>query len=175
MNDELANNISKQAFTTAQTETTLSNLAGQTEIATAQMRRDAEVARIKAEGDSVRLMTQTSANNRAILDSAKAEADAAVVKAKAEAMAIEVRAEAESKSIIIRAQAEQKRAEMLNKTTLGGQIEIYQIYAQMVKDAMSGTSKVVYMPEDAMNNPLSFMNMQGGSIPGLNGAIVKKQ
>lgn len=71
INQELANNISKQAFVTAQTETQLANLSGQSEIATAQQRRDAEVARIKAEGEAVRLKTETDAKNRAILESAR--------------------------------------------------------------------------------------------------------
>lgn len=166
MNQELATSISKQAFTTAQTETQLANLAGQTEIATAQMKRDAEVARIKAEGESIKLKTDTDAKNRAVMESAKAEADATVVRARAEAMAIELKAEAEAKSIILRAEAESKRAQMLSSTPLGGQIQMYQMYASMVKDSLQGVEKVIYMPTDAMNNPLSFMNLQQGVIPG---------
>jgi len=166
MNQELATSISKQAFTTAQTETQLANLAGQTEIATAQMKRDSEVNRIKAEGDSLRLKTDTDAKNRSIMDSAKAEADATVVRAKAEATAVEVRAQAEAKSILLKAEAESKRAEMLSNTPLGGQIQMYQMYAAMVRDSLAGVEKIIYMPTDAMNNPLSFMNLQQGVIPG---------
>jgi len=166
MNQELATSISKQAFTTAQTETQLANLTGQTEIATAQMKRDAEVARIRAEGDAMKLRTETDAKNRAIMESAKAEADATVIRAKAEAQSVEVKAQAEAKSILLRAEAEAKRAEMLSATVLGGQIQLYQIYAQMVKDSISGVEKIIYMPSDAMNNPLSFMNLTQGVIPG---------
>jgi len=170
MNQELATSISKQAFTTAQTETQLANLTGQTEIATAQMKRDAEVARIRAEGESIKLKTETDAKNRAIMESAKAEADATVIRAKAEAEAVEVKAKAEAKSILLKAEAESKRAEMLSSTPLGGQIQMYQMYANMVKESIKGVEKVIYMPTDAMNNPLSFMNLQQGIIPGFTGA-----
>jgi len=166
LNQELANSISKQAFTTAQTETQLSNLAGQTEIATAQMKRDAEVNRIKAEGESIRLKTDTDAKNRAIMESAKAEADATVIKAKADAQAVEVKASADAKSILLRAESESKRAEMLNSTPLGGQIQLYQMYSSMVTTSLKGVEKVIYMPSDSTNNPLSFMNLQQGVIPG---------
>eukprot|EP01114_Cavostelium_apophysatum_P001457 TRINITY_DN1125_c0_g1_i4.p1 TRINITY_DN1125_c0_g1~~TRINITY_DN1125_c0_g1_i4.p1 ORF type:complete len:733 (-),score=224.80 TRINITY_DN1125_c0_g1_i4:49-2136(-) len=174
MNQELATSISKQAFTTAQTETQLSNLAGQTEIATAQMKRDAEVARIKAEGEAIKLKTETDAKNRSIMESAKAEADAAVIRAKAEAQAIEFKAQAEARSILLKAEAEAKRAEMLAATPLGGQIQMYQMYAAMVKDSLQGVEKVIYMPTDAMNNPLSFMNLTQGVIPGFTPAENKK-
>lgn len=61
MNQELSNNISKQALVTAQVKYSnvdwfltlrlkINLLIWQTEIATAQMKRDAEVNRIKAEG-----------------------------------------------------------------------------------------------------------------------------
>jgi len=166
MNAELANNISKQAFTTAQTETQLANLTGQTEIATAQQRRDAEVARIKAEGDAVRLATETNAKNKAVLESAKAEADAQVVRAKAESQAIELKAQAEAKAILLRAEAESKRAEMLNNTPLGGQIQMYQMYVDMVKNSLQGVEKTIYLPTEG-SNPLSFWSFQQGVIPGL--------
>jgi len=166
MNAELANNISKQAFTTAQTETQLANLTGQTEIATAQQRRDAEVARIKAEGDAVRLATETNAKNKAVLESAKAEADAQVVRAKAESEAIQLKAQAEAKAILLRAEAESKRAEMLNNTPLGGQIQMYQMYVDMVKNSLQGVEKTIYLPTEG-SNPLSFWSFQQGVIPGL--------
>jgi regulator of protease activity HflC (stomatin/prohibitin superfamily) len=189
MNSELAKNISTQAFVTAQTvsfyylyiftfkETQLANLTGQTEIATAQQRRDAEVARIKADGASVKLKTETDAKNRTTLESAKAEADAQVIRAKAEAQAIELRAEAEAKSILVRAEAEAKRAEMLNSTLLGGQIQLYQMYSEMVKESMNGVNKVIYMPTEG-NNPMNFFAFQQGMIPGVttnNTSVAKKQ
>ena len=165
MNQELASNISKQAFTTAQTENQLANLAGQTEIATAQQHRDAEVARIKAEGESVKLKTETDAKNRAVLESAKAESDATVIKAKADAQAIELKASAEAKAIVLKGEAEAKRAEMLTNTPLGGQIQMYQMYVEMVKSSLSGVEKVIYLPEGAMS-PLNFMTYSQGNIPG---------
>ena len=141
-------------------------MTGQTEIATAQQRRDAEVARIKAEGEAVKLKTEVDAKNRAILESARAEADAQVIRAKAEATAIEVRAQAEAKSILLKAEAESKRAEMLNSTLLGGQIQMYQMYTDMVKSSMNGVEKVIYMPSDGPN-PMNFFAFQQGMIPGV--------
>ena len=106
-------------------------MAGQTEIATAQQKRDAEVAKIKAEGESIRLKTETDAKNRATMETAKAEADATVIRAKAEAQAVELRAEAEAKAILLRADAESKKAEMLQKNPLGGQLAMFQMYTGM--------------------------------------------
>jgi len=167
LNQELASSISKQAMTTAQTETQLANLASQTEIATAQQQRDADVARIKAEGEAVKLKTETDAKNRSVLEIAKAEADANVIRAKSEASAVELRAQAEAKSILLRGEAEAKRAELLANSPLGPQIQMYQMYADMVKNALGGVEKVIYMPVEMANNPLNFWAMQQGSIPGL--------
>jgi len=149
VNSDLSNNISQQAFVTAQTQNQLTNLTGQTEIAVAQQRRDAEVNRIKAEGEAVKLNTEISAKNKAVMESAKAEADAQVIRAKAEAQAIELKAQAESTSVVVKAEAEAKRADMLNKTPLGGQIQLYQMYVEMVKHSMEGVQKVVYMPPES--------------------------
>jgi len=164
---ELATNMSKQAFLTAQTESQLSNLAGQTEIATAQQKRDAEVANIKAVGEAVKLQTETDAKNRTILEVARADAEATVVKAKAESQAIELRAQAEAKSILLRAEAEAKRAEMLSQTPLGPQIQLYAMYVEMVKNSVGGVPKVMVMPNDTANNPLNFFSFQQGQVPGL--------
>jgi len=37
----------------------------------------------------------------------------------------------------------------------------------MVTSSMGGVQKVIYMPIDAANNPLSFFNQQQGVIPGM--------
>eukprot|EP01119_Soliformovum_irregulare_P016722 TRINITY_DN4885_c0_g1_i3.p1 TRINITY_DN4885_c0_g1~~TRINITY_DN4885_c0_g1_i3.p1 ORF type:complete len:828 (-),score=288.93 TRINITY_DN4885_c0_g1_i3:82-2565(-) len=169
MNRELSDNISKQALTTAQTENQLANLAGQTEIATKQMKRDTEVARIQIEGESLRLKMGNDAKNKAVMETARATAEAEVIKANAEAQAIEVRAKAEATAILLKAEAEAKRAEMLSQTKLGGEIQMYQLYADMVKSSLTGVEKMIYMPTDAMNNPLSFMNLSHGVIPGFKG------
>jgi len=155
VNQDLANNMSQQAFLTAQTQNQLANLTGQTDIATAQQRRDAEVARIRAEGEAFKLTTDTNAKNKAIMESAKAEADAQVIKAKSEAQSIELRASAESKAVLVKAEAEAKRATMLYGTPLGGQIQLYSMYSEMVRASMKGIEKVVYMPNDT--NALTLM------------------
>jgi regulator of protease activity HflC (stomatin/prohibitin superfamily) len=167
-NKELSDNISKQALATAQTENQLANLAGQTEIATAQMKRDAEVARIKAEGDAIRLKTETDAKNRATMEIAKAEADSAVIRARAEAQSVELRAEAEAKAILLRADAEAKKAEMLQKNPLGGQLAMFAMYSEMVRGSMQGVEKVMYLPTESLNNPMSFFTLTNGQLPGSN-------
>jgi len=167
MNSDLSDNISKQAFVTAQTETQLANLTGQRDIATAQQKRDAEVARIKAEGDAVRLSTETNAKNKCTLDIAKAEADASILIARAESQSIELRAQAEAKAILMKAESESKRAELLNSTQLGGQIQMYSMYSEMVKNSLCGIDKVVYLPTDGGNNPLSFWDFGAGNVPGV--------
>jgi regulator of protease activity HflC (stomatin/prohibitin superfamily) len=161
MSQELANNISKQAFTTAQTQTKLANLTSQTEIATAQQMRDAEVARIKAEGQAIALKTKTDAQNRAISETAKTNAEATVIRARADAQAIEVKAQAEAKSILVKSEAESKRSELLTKVPLGGQLAQFEVYTEMVSSSMKGIDKVLYLPVDGTNSPLSFLNTQG--------------
>jgi len=167
LNQELATNISKQALVTTQTETQLANLASQTEIATAQQKRDADVARIKAEGDSIKLKTETDAKNRTTMETAKAEAEATLIAAKAQAQSLELKAQAEARSILLKGDAEAKRADMLQKTTLGGQISLFQLYSEMVKTSMTGVEKVIYLPTDTANNPLGYMSMMQGGIPNL--------
>jgi len=161
MNAELSNNISKQALVTTQTETQLTNLTSQTEIATAQQRRDADVARIKAEGDAVKLKTEVDARNNATMETAKAEAESTLIAAKAQATAVELKAKAEAQAILAIGDAEARRADMLQKTPLAGQISLFQLYSEMVKASMSGVEKVVYLPPDGASNPLAFMSMMG--------------
>jgi regulator of protease activity HflC (stomatin/prohibitin superfamily) len=159
-NTQLAKNISEQAYTTAQTQTQLANLAGETEIAVAQEKREAEVARIEAQGEAVKLQTETDAKNRSVLETAKTEADATVVKAKAEAQAVELRAEAEAKAILLKAEAEGKRAELLSKGSFGGQMAMLHLYSDMLKSSMKGVEKIVYVPSDMNgNNSLNFLAM----------------
>eukprot|EP01119_Soliformovum_irregulare_P018340 TRINITY_DN55_c2_g1_i1.p1 TRINITY_DN55_c2_g1~~TRINITY_DN55_c2_g1_i1.p1 ORF type:complete len:685 (+),score=227.55 TRINITY_DN55_c2_g1_i1:51-2105(+) len=165
-NVELANNISRQALTTANTENQLANLAGQTEIATAQQRRDADVNKIKADGDAVKLKTETDARNRATLETARAQADATVIKAKAEAESKTLRAEAEAKSILIKAEAEARRSQLLAATPLGGQMATFEIYSDMMKSSMTNVKKIVYLPTDVAKNPAALMSIQTTSGDG---------
>jgi len=163
INQELAKNISQQALVTTQTETQLTNLAAQTEIAIAQQRRDADVARIKAEGDASKLKTETDARNRATMETAKAQAESLLIQAKASSTAMALKADAEAKAILLKAEAEAKRADMLQKTQLGAQISMFQMYAEMVKGSLNNVPKVLYLPADAGHNPFSFDNLQTGS------------
>jgi len=105
------------------------------------------------------------------MERAKAEADALIIRARAQATAVEVQAQAEAKAILLKGEAEAKRAELLTSTPLGGQIQMYQMYANMVRESLSGVQKIIYMPTDSMNNPLSFMSLQQGNIPGFVPAI----
>jgi regulator of protease activity HflC (stomatin/prohibitin superfamily) len=80
---------------------------------------------------------------------------------------LELRAQAEAKAILLKGDAEAKRADMLQKTSLGGQISLFQLYSEMVKSSMSGVEKVIYLPTDSGNNPLGFMSMMQGGVPNL--------
>eukprot|EP01116_Phalansterium_solitarium_P011184 TRINITY_DN267_c0_g2_i4.p1 TRINITY_DN267_c0_g2~~TRINITY_DN267_c0_g2_i4.p1 ORF type:complete len:889 (+),score=349.16 TRINITY_DN267_c0_g2_i4:54-2720(+) len=157
LNQELANNISKQALTTATTETQLANLASQTEIATAQQMRDAEILRIKAQSEANRINTETEAKNKATMNTAKTSAEALLVQARAEADAIVIRAEAEAKAIQLKAEAEGDRAMHLMKTPLGGQMALQQINADMIRQSMQGVEKMVYVVPEA-GNTSGWMN-----------------
>jgi len=164
INQELAKNISQQALVTAQTGTQLTNLTSQTEIATAEQRRNADVARIRAEGEAAKLRTEVDARNKATMETAKAEAESLLIQATAASQALELRAQAEAKAILLKADAEAKRADMLQKTSLGAQIAMFQMYSEMVKNSLTDVPKVLYLPADAANNPFSFLNFQQGSV-----------
>jgi len=165
LNQELQNNISKQALVTTQTETQLTNLASQTEIATAQQRRDAEVAKIKAEGDATKLKTETDAKNNATMETSRAEAESTLIQARAQAQALEMKAQAEAKAILLKAEADSKKADMLQKTQLGGQMTMFQLYSDMVKNSMGNVDKIIYIPPELGSNPYAFLNMQSGTTP----------
>merc|ERR1719436_1136658 len=76
MDEQLANSISKQALTTAQTESQLANLAGQTEIATKEQERVASVKQIGAAAEANALRTKVDAENATLISQAEARAQA---------------------------------------------------------------------------------------------------
>jgi len=75
-----------------------------------------------------------------------------VIKATSDAQAVTLRAEAQAKGLLVKAEAEAKRAELLNKTPLGGQLQLYRMYADMVKSAMTNVTKVCYVPNVASSS-----------------------
>jgi regulator of protease activity HflC (stomatin/prohibitin superfamily) len=167
MDSNLVDNISKQAFVTAQTETKLANLIGEREIVTSKQKRDAEVALIKAEGDAVSLSTEIKAKNKSILDTSKTEAEVSILLARAESNSIEIKALAEAKAILLRAESESKRAELLHSTQIGDQIQMYSMYSEMVKNSLAKVDKVVYLTTEGGKNPLSFWDFAEGNVPTL--------
>jgi len=188
VNQQLADSISKQAFTTAQTETQLSNLAGQTEIATTQQLREANLSKIKAEGEAIRLKTETDAKNKAKMELARIDAESLLLiadseakslnfkvqsevnylmkRAEAEAKSIEMKSKAESEAILLKAVSESQRSELLSQTTLGGQMAMFEMYANMVKKTMNGVGKVIYLPSELSGNPFNFYSMENGPFNG---------
>jgi regulator of protease activity HflC (stomatin/prohibitin superfamily) len=171
MNSELADNISKQAIITAQTENKLANLEGQRQIATAEMERDSAVSIIKAQAASKQLATEVQAKNNAAISDAQSKAQAAKIVAQGEAEALLIKAEAESKAIELRAAAEKKRAVELGGTPLGSQLAVLSIQSEMVTKSMQGVSKVIYLPSNAnmAQTPLQLFGMPGAGIPPLDG------
>jgi len=99
------------------------------------------------------------------METAKAEAEATLITARSQAQALELKAQADAKSILLKGEAESKRADMLQKTALAGEISLFQLYSEMVKGSMSGVEKVIYLPSDSANNPLGYMSMMQGGIP----------
>jgi hypothetical protein len=79
MNTELADNISKQAIITAQTENRLANLEGQRQIATAEMDRDQAVMMIKTQAAAKQLATEVQAKNNASISDAQSRAQSAKI------------------------------------------------------------------------------------------------
>ncbi|KAF0975223.1 hypothetical protein FDP41_005976 [Naegleria fowleri] len=175
MNQELANNISKQAIITAETETKLANLGGQREIDLAAQERSNAISSIKATAEAFKLRTETEAkNNAAILEAeTKAMEIKTLAKARAEAMTIE--AEAEARAIEIKALAEKKRAEYLSSTEFGKQDALLTKHHDMVVQAMKGIQQIVYLPSDANMGclPLQMFGLKGG-IPTFD-SLMKEQ
>merc|ERR1712224_749416 len=157
IDQELANFISRQAITTAQTENQLANLKGQTEIATAEQERQARVAQIAAEQEARALKLSTEAQNKAQLEKAEAGAKAQAFSANQAADALIAQA---------RAEAESERAEMLSKTPLGSQLALLSVWAETVQKSNEGISKVVYCDPSVQlaaggGNPLSLLGLNG--------------
>jgi len=169
MNSELADNISKQAIITAQTENRLANLEGQRQIATAEMERDSAVAMIKAQAASKQLATEVQAKNTAAISDAQSRAQAAKIVAQGEAEAMIIKAEAESKSIELKAAAEKKRAQELGGTPLGSQLAVLSVQSDMVTKALHGVQKIIYLPSNAnlAQTPLQMFGMPAMGIPSL--------
>jgi len=171
MNSELADNISKQAIITAQTENRLANLEGQRQIATAEMERDSAVAMIKAQAASQQLATEVQAKNTAAIADAQSRAQAAKIVAQGEAEAMIIKAEAESKSIELKAAAEKKRAQELGGTPLGSQLAVLSVQSDMVTRSLQGVQKIIYLPSNAnlAQTPLQLFGMPQMGIPSLDG------
>jgi len=169
MNAELADNISKQAIITAQTENRLANLEGQRQIATAEMERDSAVTMIQAQAKAAQLATEVQARNTASIADAQSKAQAAKIVASGEAESLLIKAEAESKAIELKAAAEKKRAQDLGATPLGSQLALLAVQSEMVTKSMQGVQKVIYLPSNASlaQTPLQLFGIPGMGIPAL--------
>jgi len=169
MNAELADNISKQAIITAQTENKLANLAGQRQIATAEMERDSAVTMIQARARAAQLGTDVQARNTAAIADAQSKAQAAKIVATGEADALLIKAEAEAKAIELKAAAEKKRAQDLSATPLGAQLALLTVQSEMVVKAIGGVEKIIYLPSNASlaQTPLQLFGMPSMGIPAL--------
>eukprot|EP01113_Clastostelium_recurvatum_P042398 TRINITY_DN686_c0_g1_i3.p1 TRINITY_DN686_c0_g1~~TRINITY_DN686_c0_g1_i3.p1 ORF type:complete len:680 (-),score=251.32 TRINITY_DN686_c0_g1_i3:72-2111(-) len=168
MNDELAENISKQAIITAQTETRLANLASQKEIATTEQERDAAVSFIKTNAAAAQLATDTKAKASALLADATAKAQATKIEASGAAEAMLLQAQAEAKAVELKSAAEKKRAVEVSATELGKQLALMSLQSGMVTKSLQGVSKIVYLPPGT-NNPIQMFGMPNMGIPAMDG------
>jgi len=111
MDATLSAAISQQALTTAETESTLANIAGQTEIKTREQERDAQVRQIQAQSEAQARRIKAEGE----IAQADAEAQAKKVRAEGDAQRTRISAEAEATAMTIRAEAEVTQAEWLRK------------------------------------------------------------
>lgn len=165
MDQELSEQISKHALTTAKIENDLANLEGQSLISTTQERTAAEVMNINAEADATAQKTKADAENQRKIDAALATAEshkiAARAKAEAESEAILARAKAEAEAVRLKAAAEAERAEVLSRTTLGQQESLLAQYAHMVIESNKGVEKVIYLdPSVNRESPFALGSLQ---------------
>ena len=84
MDNDLAEQISKHALTTAQIENEMANLEGMSLISTQKEKTAAEVKSISTKAEVLALKTAADAENMRLIDAAKADAEAVLLKAKAE-------------------------------------------------------------------------------------------
>jgi len=149
MNNDLAEQISKHALTTAQIENEMANLEGMNLISTQKEKTAAEVKNISALADAAAMKTTTDAANKRKIEAAMAEGEALTIKATAEA-----------ESIKLRAAAEAERAEMIGKTDLGRQEALLTIYSDMVVKSNKGVEKIVYLdPSINRESPFALSTM----------------
>lgn len=99
MDEELSDQISKHALTTAQIENEMANLEGKSLISTTEERTAAEVKNINAQADATARKTIADAENQRKIDAAKAEAESHMIAARSEA-------EAAAEAILTKAKAE---------------------------------------------------------------------
>eukprot|EP01112_Ceratiomyxa_fruticulosa_P011686 TRINITY_DN3196_c0_g1_i2.p1 TRINITY_DN3196_c0_g1~~TRINITY_DN3196_c0_g1_i2.p1 ORF type:complete len:671 (-),score=99.89 TRINITY_DN3196_c0_g1_i2:125-2137(-) len=195
MDQELSNNLSKNAIVTAESETKLANMEGQNKIATSEMERDAIVNRIKNQSHAFRLGVETEAKNKAILLDAQTKAEAKKITARGKAQSVEIisnarsnaqaeavrriaegqaqalllKAEAESKAIQIRAAAEKKRAQDLSDNELSKKLSFMQVQSEMMDSVLSNIPKVIYLSSETnlIQSTLQFFTNTTNSL-GLN-------
>lgn len=168
MDDELAEQISRHALTTAQIENQMANLEGKSLISVTEERTAAEVKAINIQADAAARKTTADAENQRKIDAAKATAEAQKVevlaKAEAQAEAVLMKAKADAEAIRLKAKAEAERAELLSLTNLGQQEALLDKYSEMVIQSNKGVSKVVYLdPSVNRDSPFAL-----GSLNNLN-------
>jgi uncharacterized membrane protein YqiK len=168
MDQELADQISKHALTTAQIENEMANLEGTSLIKTARERTAAEKLQISAEAQAATKKTTADAENERGIQAARVRAEAHKIEqdaiATAEADAILIKAKAEAEAIRLKAAAEAERARMLSETVLGQQQALLAQYTEMVIGSNQGVEKVVYLdPSINRNSPFAL-----GSLNNLN-------
>ena len=165
MDEELAEQISKHALTTAKIENEQANLAGTALISTTREKTAAQVRSINAKAEADSLSTTANAENKRKLEAAQTQAEAmrieARAKAEAEADAILTKAKAEAEAIRLKAAAEAERAGMLSNTELGRQEALLALYADMVIQSNKGVDKVVYLdPSVNRDSPFAIGSLQ---------------
>lgn len=173
MDEALATSISRQAVTTAETESKLANLEGQTAIATQTKERDARLATIDAETEaSVRKLTA-----EAKVQQAEAEVKAQQVQAESDAKRKRIQAEAEAESAKIRAAATIASAEAEAKSvTIRAEASVSEAKAQaeaIREKAKAESERAQLLASTTLGEKLALLDIYGEVVKSSNQGVEK--
>lgn len=173
MDEALATSISRQAVTTAETESKLANLEGQTAIATQTKERDAKLASIDAESEAnVRKLTA-----EAKVAQAEAEVRAQQVQAESDAKRKRIQAEAEAESAKIRAAATIASAEADAKSvTIRADASISEAKAQAESirlKAKAESERAQLLASTSLGEKLALLDIYGEVVKSSNQGVEK--
>ncbi|MFK7827494.1 MAG: SPFH domain-containing protein [Oligoflexales bacterium] len=131
---KLAESIMNNAILYAQTKSQLENIESQQEINTKRAEYEKAVKIIESEGESQAAINRAQGKGESMKIEAQMKAEQIRILAEANAEKVRLAADAEKYSIERKAEAKQDYARKLGETELGGQMTLYDIQAQALKN-----------------------------------------